>query len=257
MAAALDQSRRAELGPWADRFYRAAGIDFVVVLDRGGAAIYRARNPHQHGASLASNPLIAESMRQGKAVSGSLLLSADDLRNEGSDLVEQARFAVPPAPATRPAEQQPPSAGMVVAVAVPILDEHGQTVGVLYGGEFLNGRNELVDSIKQEVFSAETYEGKPIGTVTVFQGDLRIATNVIGPDGRRAVGTRMSEAVSEEVLQNGQTWRRRRLSSMIGTLPPTSRSATPADKSSARCTWGCSRHRLLTHGRASFSAFCS
>jgi two-component system NtrC family sensor kinase len=47
---------------------------------------------------------------------------------------------------------------------------------------------------------------KTIGTVTVFQGDLRIATNVLAADGSRAIGTRLSEAVYDEVLQRGGTW---------------------------------------------------
>ena len=67
-------------------------------------------------------------------------------------------------------------------------------------------RYEIVDSIKEEVFPAEVYHDQKIGNVTIFQGDLRIATNVIAEDGQRAVGTRMSNAVQEEVLEQGNTW---------------------------------------------------
>ena len=42
--------------------------------------------------------------------------------------------------------------------------------------------------------------------MTIFQGDLRIATNVLAEDGSRAVGTRLSEAVYDEVLDRGGTW---------------------------------------------------
>ncbi|TVS10196.1 MAG: methyl-accepting chemotaxis protein [Planctomycetaceae bacterium] len=45
-----------------------------------------------------------------------------------------------------------------------------------------------------------------MSTVTIFQGDLRIATNVTMEDGSRAVGTRLSGAVSETVLDQGGTW---------------------------------------------------
>ncbi len=95
---------------------------------------------------------------------------------------------------------------MMVATAVPILGEHGQLLGVLYGADLLNRRSELVDSIRREVFPDEKYEGKNIGTVTIFQGGLRIATNVIAEDGSRAVGTRMSEAVYDEVIHRGRIW---------------------------------------------------
>jgi two-component system NtrC family sensor kinase len=78
--------------------------------------------------------------------------------------------------------------------------------GILYGGNLLNRRFELVDTVKEQVFLAEVYQGKPVGTVTIFQGDLRISTNVTMDDGSRAVGTRMSASVCEEVLDRGRTW---------------------------------------------------
>jgi two-component system, NtrC family, sensor kinase len=70
----------------------------------------------------------------------------------------------------------------------------------------LNRRYEIVDGIKQQVFLHETYRGKDIGTVTIFQDDLRISTNVMMDDGSRAVGTQLSASVCEEVLDRGGTW---------------------------------------------------
>ena len=95
---------------------------------------------------------------------------------------------------------------MIAAAAVPLLDDDGQLLGVLYGGNLLNRRDALVDSIRQSVFPMYLDSDKAIGTVTIFQGDLRIATNVLGEDGSRAVGTRLSQAVYDEVLERGGTW---------------------------------------------------
>ena len=65
----------------------------------------------------------------------------------------------------------------------------------------LNRRDALVDSIRRVGLSgADPDSDKAIGTVTIFQGDLRIATNVRSEDGSRAVGTRLSRAVYDEVL---------------------------------------------------------
>jgi two-component system NtrC family sensor kinase len=50
------------------------------------------------------------------------------------------------------------------------------------------------------------YQGQPLGTVTVFQWDCRIATNVILANGNRAIGTRVSEEVYDKVLENGLNW---------------------------------------------------
>jgi two-component system NtrC family sensor kinase len=77
---------------------------------------------------------------------------------------------------------------------------------VLYAGNLLNRSYEIVDSIKQQVFRDEAYQGKDIGTVTIFLGDLRISTNVTTEDGSRAVGTRLSAPVCEKVLDQGEAW---------------------------------------------------
>ncbi len=43
------------------------------------------------------------------------------------------------------------------------------------------------------------------GTVTIFQKDVRISTNVNDKDGNRAIGTRVSEAVYNQVLVNAHS----------------------------------------------------
>jgi signal transduction histidine kinase len=64
----------------------------------------------------------------------------------------------------------------------------------------------IVDKIKQTVYKAERYRGKDVGTATIFQKDLRISTNVRTEDGARAIGTRVSAQVSEQVLDKGLPW---------------------------------------------------
>ena len=63
-----------------------------------------------------------------------------------------------------------------------------------------------MDKVKEIVYKGETYKGKDIGTVTIFQDDLRISTNVKAKDNTRAVGTRVSEEVYEQVLVKGLPW---------------------------------------------------
>ncbi len=52
----------------------------------------------------------------------------------------------------------------------------------------------------------EIYKGKPVGTATIFMGDLRISTNVLDSQGRRAVGTRAARDVVKRVLEEGLPW---------------------------------------------------
>ena len=140
--------------------------------------------------------------------------------------------------ASRATDEKVREDGMVAAAAVPLLGDDGKLLGVLYGGNLLNRRDALVDSIRQSVFPAQLDSDKAIGTVTIFQGDLRIATNVLSEDGSRAVGTRLSEAVYDEVSSAAARGRHRPSWSTIGTSRPTSRSAIPQQRSSGPCTSG-------------------
>ncbi|GGF93145.1 methyl-accepting chemotaxis protein [Paenibacillus abyssi] len=68
--------------------------------------------------------------------------------------------------------------------------------GKLYKGTtVLNDNFEIVDEIGNDTGD----------TVTIFQGDTRIATNVMD-GGQRAVGTQVSEAVADVVLQKGENY---------------------------------------------------
>lgn len=68
--------------------------------------------------------------------------------------------------------------------------------GELYkGSKRLNGNETIVDAIAKDTGD----------TVTIFQKDKRVATNVI-VDGKRAVGTKISAEVAKAVLQNGRSY---------------------------------------------------
>ncbi len=88
-------------------------------------------------------------------------------------------------------------------VAWEVLRELGEEIRVeagqmLVGDHVLNGDTTVVDRIQALVG----------GTATVFQGDTRIATNVVKADGSRAVGTRLAAGpVREAVLGDGRPFR--------------------------------------------------
>lgn len=69
----------------------------------------------------------------------------------------------------------------------------------------LRGANRLPDLIRDVVFGAEAAVAGG-ATITLFEGDVRIATNVTLPDGRRAVGTRAAPDVTRRVLGEGGDW---------------------------------------------------
>ena len=91
-------------------------------------------------------------------------------------------------------------------IAIPLLDAGGRVKALVYGGRLLNFDAALVDGLRDTVFSEADYAGKPRGTVTLFESDVRVATNVISPAGTRAIGTRVSEAVRRNVLEQGRRY---------------------------------------------------
>ena len=70
----------------------------------------------------------------------------------------------------------------------------------------LNHNDALVDKIQQTLFHDHAYEGRPLGSVTIFQRDARIATTLRGANGARSVGTTVSSEVFDRVLEKGQPW---------------------------------------------------
>jgi len=197
---------RPELEDRLKRAHRQSGMDLLILVGADGRVIYRVRNPNANGDDLSGDPVVAAVLAQRIPISGTILLSRNSLEKEGADLAERARLTLSPTPKAKSTEDEVRTDGMVVAAAVPVMSPQGELVGVLYGGDLLNRRYEIVDKIRDEVFAHEVYEGKEIGTVTIFQGDLRISTNVLREDGTRAVGTRLSEVVYDEVLTRGGVW---------------------------------------------------
>ncbi len=143
---------------------------------------------------------------KGKATSGFALLSAQRLRAEGGDLEERAFVAFEPTPMAKPRAKAFETSGMAIMAAAPARDERGNIIGALYAGVLVNRNHSLVDRIRSSVFEERLYKGKPLGTVTIFQWDVRIATNVTLPNGNRAIGTRVSSNVYDKVLENQVSW---------------------------------------------------
>jgi two-component system NtrC family sensor kinase len=206
LAQAVSEDRELAMRQSLNRLYGAGHLDFLTLLDREGQVRYRPANPDRLGDSLANMSLVHQAMEQKGAVAGTILLSADQLTTEKPQLGERARFELLPTPAAKPTDDQVRTEGMVMAAVVPIFDDNGQGIGLLFGGKLLNRRNDMVDQITRDVFPAERQEPATTGTVTIFERDLRIATNVMDSDGQRALGTRLSGPVFDAVLVRGETW---------------------------------------------------
>jgi len=80
----------------------------------------------------------------------------------------------------------------------PLGSEWSRVGGQLrLGATPLAGRDDITDDAAQAIS----------GVATLFSGDERIATNVRGPDGSRAVGTHLLDAAVREAVQAGLIYR--------------------------------------------------
>lgn len=181
-------------------------LDVLTVTDKDGRVLLRTSNPQVVGDDQSRDPLVQAVLQQRAPVAATCLVPAEELRKESPALAQRAYFRFIPTPKARPRAETEETAGMMLKAAAPILSPNNELLGVIYGGVLLNRNFELVDKIKETVFQNLTYKGKDIGTATLFQDDLRIATNVRNEDGTRAIGTRVWEDVYNRVVRDGQRW---------------------------------------------------
>jgi two-component system NtrC family sensor kinase len=175
------------------------GLDYLHLLDIHGHII----NPKEGQTGIRTDIIISRAF-QGETAFGTLLLPVDQLLLESQKIAEQAYIPLVQTRHATPTSKNVENRGMVVEAAIPILGMDNRVMGVIYGGVLLNRKYELVDIIRTSAFGNNIYKGKPLGTVTIFLWDVRIATNVIKSDSTRAIGTRVSEEVYNRVLIQGE-----------------------------------------------------
>ena len=149
--------------------------------------------------------LVRLAVESGKILSSTSLLSSQQAKKYG---IYQPVNIVP-TPHAGPANKDNLEDVMAIECARPFVNSDGKVLSVLYGGRRINYNLEFIDNIVSAVFHEDSQDGRPYGTVTIFQDDVRIATNVPDRSGQRALGTRISREVYERVVKNGLTWQDR------------------------------------------------
>jgi len=198
-----------EAGQAADAYGRIRArekLDMLTVTDKSGRVLLRTANPTRVGDDQSGDALVRAVLERKEPVAAPCIVSGEDLRREAPRLAEQAYLKFIDTPKARARTSTEETAGMMMKAAAPILDSGNNLLGVVYGGVLLNRNFEIVDRIKQTVFQNFEYEGRDIGTATIFQDDLRISTNVKNEDGSRAIGTRVAEDVYRRVVREGKPW---------------------------------------------------
>ncbi len=145
-----------------------------------------------------------ELAKNGKASSGIEIFSASDLDHD--NLAKHVRLPLIETPRARPTDKIVEDRGMMIRALYPIIDSHYEVLAILDAGVLLNANFTFVDVIRDLVYGPGSLRSGSIGTVTVFLDDVRITTNVPIRPGERALGTRVSNEVRTNVLDQGNTW---------------------------------------------------
>ncbi len=204
----LSGGERAALFAPLDSLRKDAGFDFLGVTDRNGRVLVRSTQRHSAGDDVSWIGVVGAAL-SGRAAAATEILSAEALAKEDPALRDRAYLRFVPTPKARPISKQEETSGMVLIAAAPVLGEDGSVLGSLFGGVLLNRNFKIVDRTWELMFRGEQFEGRDVGTVTIFQNDVRISTNVTTASGERAVGTLVSDEVYQAVCQRGESWRDR------------------------------------------------
>jgi len=189
----------ASLSTDLERIRRDAGFDFLSLTDQKGRVVFRISQPVLTRDDVSSVSVVKAAL-SGKVAAATELLPAGLLANENPALLARLRLGE---------DGNNPSRGMALVVAAPAGASSGRPMGTLYGGILLNQNFAIVDRVWELLFRGDRFKDVDSGSVTIFEGDVRISTNVRTAAGARAVGTRAPQDVSDAVLSHSEPWRGR------------------------------------------------
>jgi two-component system NtrC family sensor kinase len=203
-AARTDDWSSEDLMVRLERLRATFGLDFLTFVDEQGKVMKRSSPPYTEGDYRVKDHFV-EAALSGKIKAGLALMTREELSFEADGLGDRAFFELRETPHARRTARQVEERGMVMIAAAPI--QVGPALhGAVYGGVLVNRNHDLADAIHDIVYDDEKYKGVPVGTATIFLYDTRIATTVRGLDGNRALATRVSREVADQVLDNGKPW---------------------------------------------------
>ena len=182
-------------------------LDMLTVVDTSGKVLYRASNPAISGDNLLKDPIVRNCIEKRIPLSSTELMSIKDILRENPALSARAKTDIVKTPLSAEIRENKLSEGMVMRAAYPVIDRNtNQLVGVLVGGVLINKDNAIVDKVQATVYHGEKYKGREMGVATIFQGGVRISTNVMTKDNKRAIGTILSKEVYDRVIREGKDW---------------------------------------------------
>ncbi|MBF0395371.1 MAG: cache domain-containing protein [Desulfobacterales bacterium] len=185
-----------------NRLAQNAEIDFAGIVGSDGSVLCRiGPNSIPEDKRKYENPIVMYATKNEQQIAGTVVLSEKLLKIENPELANKIRL-----PQQNVQKETEPIAGLAIAAAMPIFENRnsGKLYGVIYGGILLNQSTSIVDAVRKTLFLDDMQQGQSTLTATIFYKDIRIATNLFNPNGKRAIGTIVSPEVKQRVLLDGK-----------------------------------------------------
>ena len=196
------EGQAQQIKPLISRHKQEKGFDFIQLIDVNGCDYWDSSR-----CNIKNSPLLSKALL-GKSAAGVDLFSSRELHAINPQLAEMVYQPLIDTPRTKPVNSIAENRGMVLHSYYPVIDSEQKVQAVLIGGVLLNRNFQFVDTLRDLVYSKGSLAEDGLGTVTIFLDDVRISTNVPeelnSPE--RAIGTRVSDEVREQVLTHGEKW---------------------------------------------------
>ena len=192
-----------QIQPLLLQLIQEQGFDFIQMVDLHGCDYW-----DETSCNAKNSPLLSKALL-GQPATGVDLFSARELKAINPDLAEMVYQPLVATPRSNPVSNTAENRGMVLHSYYPVMNADKNVKAILIGGVLLNRNFKFVDNLRDLVYSKGSLADDGLGTVTIFLDDVRISTNVpeqlTSPE-QRALGTRVSDEVREQVLTYGKKW---------------------------------------------------
>jgi signal transduction histidine kinase len=182
---------------------QAHGLDFLYVITGDGHVI--ASEYPMVSSSIRWNWPVISAALGGRPKTSIDVFEATELAGISPELARRARIELIPTVGSTPSTRKEETRGLVLQSASPLVLPDGRRAAMV-GGVLLNQNLAFVDAINDLIYHGSGLPQGSQGTVTLFLDDVRISTNVRLFENQRAIGTRVSAAVRNAVLDKGGTW---------------------------------------------------
>ena len=196
------EGQEAPLKAFLEDNRQKLGLDFLFVVNADGLVTASAGTA---ATRLRVDWPVRATALGGKASHAMDIFSEQELSALSPALAQRARLELLPTSNAQKDDRAAETRGMMIHAASP-LSMPGRGPMALVGGRLLNQNLDFIDEINDLVYRQASLPEGSQGTATLFLDDVRVSTNVRLFENRRALGTRVSEAVHSAVLGAGQVW---------------------------------------------------